>query len=54
MKQINDIVKWETVSGIRSGSVTEIKESQHGWEYKVLLPNNKVVWVNEKSIIDGN
>lgn len=49
MKKINDIISWDTVSGVKSGVVTEIKETQFGIEYKASI-GDKVVWVNEQSV----
>ena len=45
-------IEWETITGLKSGEVIETRETLIGKEYKALLPNGKVVWVNEKSIIE--
>lgn len=49
-RKIGDLILWESISGLKSGKILDIRYSIHGTEYKVSRPDNKCVWINEKSI----
>lgn len=52
MRKVDDIVFWDTVTGVKSGKILAIRNGSFGTEYKVSRPDDRVVWINETSIID--